>query len=66
MTDKEARKRGWKQKVCTACNGTGTVCDYGNGEDFYGPKECDGCCAGHYWITPAGRHVQYPGGPFCR
>jgi len=48
------------------CNATGMVSDYGCGEDFYGPKECDSCGGnGCYWITPAGRHVVYPGGPFC-
>jgi hypothetical protein len=42
------------------------VSDYGCGEDFCGPKECD-CCWGNgsYWVTPKGRHVVYPGGPFC-
>src|SRR4029077_18404903 len=40
------------------------VSDYGDGCDFYGPKECDCCCGnGCYWITPRGRHVLYPGRP---
>jgi hypothetical protein len=49
---------------CFACYGTGMVSDYGDGCDFYGPKECDCCCGnGCYWITPRGRHVLYPGRP---
>ena len=57
---------GWKRERCYVCNGTGMVSDYGCGEDFCGPKECD-CCWGNgsYWVTPKGRHVVYPGGPFC-
>ena len=57
--------RGWKIVPCSHCNGTGMTSDYGNGEDFYGPKECDACIGnGRYWTTPNGRHVAYPGGPF--
>lgn len=57
--------RGWKYEKCFACYGTGMVSDYSGG-DFNGPKECDKCCGnGAYWVTPKGRHVLYPGGPFC-
>jgi hypothetical protein len=56
--------KGWKQEMCGACNGYGLVSDYGLGGDFYGPKECEHCCSGYYWVTPKGRHVEYPGGRF--
>lgn len=57
---------GWRLESCPICIGTGMVGDYGNGEDFYGPKECGACCGrGTYCVTPRGRHVAYPGGPFC-
>lgn len=59
-------RQGWKRERCFMCSGTGMVSDYGNGEDFYGPKECDSCWGnGAYWVTPKGRHVVCPGGPFC-
>jgi len=58
--------KDWKQETCFACHGTGVVADYGCGNDFYGPKECKTCAGtGSYWITPKGKHVAYPGGPFC-
>ena len=58
---------GWKIERCYACNGTGQVSSYSiDGSDFLGPKECANCGGtGQYWITPKGRHVLYPGGPFC-
>ncbi|HYT41033.1 MAG TPA: hypothetical protein VEP90_01685 [Methylomirabilota bacterium] len=57
---------GWRRETCYMCYGTGMVSDYGTGEDFYGPKECDYCRgSAQYWVTPKGRHVLYPGGPFC-
>ena len=60
------REQGWRCEACSACDGTGMVSDYGGGEDFYGPKECNSCYGnGHVWVTPRGRHVVYPGGPFC-
>jgi hypothetical protein len=56
---------GWRCSPCYICCGTGMVSDC-SGEDFCGPKECDSCCGnGRVWITPKGRHVGYPGGPFC-
>ena len=59
------RQDGWKTGRCYICHGTGMVSDYGMGWDFCGPKECDSCAGnGQYWITPKGRHVAYPGGPF--
>jgi hypothetical protein len=61
----EAFKPGWKQEKCFCCYGTGMVGDY-DGGDFNGPKECRHCWStGRFWITPKGRHVVYPGGPFC-
>lgn len=66
MTNDEAIKKGYRPFGCSICNGTGQVADYGNGEDFYGPKECSRCGGnGQYWLTPGGRHVLYPGGSFC-
>jgi hypothetical protein len=57
---------GWRVERCFICNGTGLECDYGCGEDFYGPKECGSCGGnGRYWVTPRGRRVLCPGGPFC-
>ena len=29
--------------TCGSCDGYGQVCDYGNGNDFYGAKECRVC-----------------------
>jgi DnaJ-class molecular chaperone len=57
---------GWQRVSCFNCHGTGQVSNYGYGEDFYGPEECDVCRGnGQHWITPKGKHVIYPGGPFC-
>lgn len=58
-------QQGWRREPCCMCNATGMTSDYGCGEDFYGPKECP-CCngAGAYWITPKGRHVEFPRGRF--
>jgi len=56
---------GWRRERCYACAGAGMESDYGCGMDFYGPKECCSCNgAGAYWITPQGRHVEFPGGRF--
>ncbi len=58
-------KPGWTRERCGVCSGHGVVSDYGNGEDFYGPKECDACEGiGQVWKTPKGRYVAYPGGRF--
>jgi hypothetical protein len=55
----------WKSIRCFCCYGTGMVSDYGCGEDFYGPKECDMCAGnGKYWKHKSGVIAQYPGGPF--
>ena len=58
-------REGWRRERCFMCNGTGMTSDYGSGEDFLGPIECR-CCngSGAYWITPKGRHVEFPGGRF--
>ena len=56
---------GWHEEICFGCGGHGMVSDYGNGEDFYGAKECKTCGGkGKIWLTPKGRHVEYPGGKF--
>jgi DnaJ-class molecular chaperone len=58
-------QEGWKLTKCFVCYGTGQVSDYSGGY-FNGPKECDMCAgSGQHWITPKGRYVRYPGGPFC-
>ena len=55
---------GWRQERCYCCVG-GLVSDYSGG-DFCGPKECSSCGGnGSYWVTPRGRHVLWPGGPFA-
>jgi hypothetical protein len=54
-----------KRERCFACNATGMTSNYGSGEGFLGPIECRSCNGvGAYWITPKGRHVEYPGGRF--
>ena len=55
----------WKRIRCTDCNGHGIVSDYGDGQDFYGPKECPTCNGnGFLWQSPKKRLAVYPGGPF--
>jgi DnaJ-class molecular chaperone len=55
----------WKWIQCTTCEGNGVVEDYGFGEDFYGPEECDDCCgSGRMAITNTDTLAAYPGGPF--
>mgnify|MGYP002641661173 CR=1 FL=1 len=56
--------KGWKQVDCADCSGYGVVSDYSY-NDFEGAKDCPTCkgnCC--YWVTPKGRIVEYPGGPF--
>ena len=54
---------GWTRKPCGSCRGYGLVSDYGNGEDFYGAKECDDCCGGTYWRHDStGTLAEWPGG----
>lgn len=56
--------KGWSWQQCSRCQGTGFVAVY-SAYDFEGAGECDRCKAtGVYWITPKGRYVLYPGGPF--
>jgi hypothetical protein len=65
VTEWFRQRQGWRRESCFMCNATGLVSDYGCGEDFYGPEECRSCNgAGAYWITPRGRHVEFPGGRF--
>jgi len=53
-------QQGWHRVTCCMCNATGMT--YG---DFLGPTECRSCAGnGAYWISPKGRHVEYPGGRF--
>ena len=55
----------WERKTCVCCSGYGVVSDYGNGEDFYGPKECISCNgSGQVYISAKGTVAQWPGGPF--
>jgi hypothetical protein len=57
--------QGWKRERCSMCV-AGMTSAYGWDGDFLGPKECDACGGnGSYWVTPRGRHVLRPGGPFC-
>jgi hypothetical protein len=54
---------GWRRECCYCCYGTGMVS--AGTYDFDGPEECSGCGGGGaYWVTPRGRHVMWPGGPF--
>jgi len=56
---------GWRRERCYACNATGMTSNYGCGGDFYGPEECRSCNgSGGYWVTPLGRHAEFPGGRF--
>lgn len=56
---------GWTRIICSGCGGHGVVSDYGDGEDFYGPKDCDDCLgSGFIWRSPKGYLAAYPGGPF--
>lgn len=65
VTEWFREQQGWKHENCPECHGYGVVSDYHN-EDFHGAKDCPKCNgAARYWITPNGRYVAYPGGPFC-
>lgn len=60
-----AKKPRWKPVTCHECGGHGVVSDYGDGEDFYGPKECSVCNgSGTLWRSPGNRLAVYPGGQF--
>lgn len=54
-------KPGWKEIRCDVCHGYGVV---GVGPDQIADDcpECHG--KGFYLLTPKGRAVRYPGGPF--
>ena len=41
-TNKKAAYK-YEDENCQQCRGYGIVADYGNGEDFYGDKECPSC-----------------------
>jgi DnaJ-class molecular chaperone len=60
-------QEGWRHVSCSMCNGTGMQSQYSlDGSDFLDPEECDSCGGqGQLWVTPKGRHVLYPGGPFA-
>jgi len=56
---------GWSTDRCHDCGGHGLVSDYGDGEDFYGAKECKTCGGkGYLFVSPKGKLAEYPGGPF--
>lgn len=56
----------WRTVQCHMCGGHGLVSAYTlSGDDFLGAKECDHCYGnGCLYISPSGRLVVYPGGPF--
>jgi hypothetical protein len=57
-------QQGWHRARCCMCVG-GMTSAYGWNGDFLGPTECKSCAGnGAYWITPKGRHVEFPGGRF--
>jgi hypothetical protein len=65
VTEWFRKSEGWRHECCFSCGGAGMESDY-CGNDFCGAKECRTCNGtGQYWVTPTGRHVLYPGGPFC-
>jgi len=51
---------GWRLESCSRCSGFGVVWIGLDG----GPGECAHCVGGLVCVTPKGRHVLYPGGPF--
>jgi hypothetical protein len=54
----------WRIIGCPNCLGHGLVSDYGNGEDFYGAKECPDCFGrGSLSVSEKGTLAVYPGGP---
>ena len=63
-TEKEYIKEGWERINCPYCGAYGWTPDYGNGEDFYGTKECSKCKgSGRLWQK--GNVIkQYPWGSF--
>ena len=59
VVDGFREQEGWRRESCCMCNGTGMTSDYGCGDE---PKECTSCAgSGVYWISPKGRHVEFPG-----
>lgn len=49
----------WTEIQCSDCGGHGQICDYGNGEDFYGAKECRICNgSGRIFKSPKGALAQ--------
>ena len=58
-------QEGWRRERCFMCNGAGMQSAYGADGDFLGPEECSSCNGnGAYWISPRGRHLEFPGGRF--
>ena len=57
------RRNGWHDETCGVCRGTGMVADY-SAYDFEGAKDCTSCNSGVVWVSPKGRHAEYPGGRF--
>ena len=53
-------QEGWRTAPCSLCRGYGTKWSYTQD----GPTECGACNYGVVYISPKGRRVLYPGGPF--
>ena len=65
VTEWFRKEEGWRHEPCGVCI-AGLVSSYGWDGDFLGPEECCSCGGnGSVWITPKGRRVICPGGPFC-
>jgi len=64
MSSSEAVNRGWSQRQCEACQGTGMR--PGSGILYRCPANACQACEGRgaTWISPQGRRAAYPGGPF--
>ena len=54
------RRPGWRSAKCALCRGYGVKWSYSQ----EAPVECDSCNNGVLYISPKGRRVLYPGGPF--
>lgn len=53
---------GWNTTQCCHCSGHGVIWIGLDG----GAGDCPDCNSGMVYVTPKGRHVLYPGGPFCK
>lgn len=57
------KRNGWHEETCGVCRGLGIVSAY-SAFDFEGPTDCRSCNNGTVWVSPKGRHAEYPGGRF--